>query len=96
MSIVTIIGTPRATDGALAAMRTSPHNHPTTRWAVYQNHDLSHHEIGALRFLAVGPNNTMPAAPVFYPDSHLGPGWRYVHVGFLNLDSNTIDTEGSA
>jgi len=70
---------------ALAQMRTRG-----GQWAVYQNHALDSADAGGLRFLKVGSGCTFEAAPERYPDSALGVGWRYLHVGFVDLDTGTI------
>jgi hypothetical protein len=64
-------------------------------WAAYQNHDMSSSGIGDLRFLKVGPGCTFMEAPNKYPDSHLGIGWRYLHVGFVNLETGSINDSQS-
>jgi hypothetical protein len=72
-------------------MRESPYNYPTTRWAAYENHALDSATCGELRFLAVGPQNTYTDAPDRYPDStQLGVGWKFVHIGWVHLESGTI------
>lgn len=82
---------PQAKPEALEAMQESPYNFPTTRWAAYENHALDSVTCGELRFLAVGPQNTYQEAPDRYPDSHLGVGWRYVYIGWVNLKTGAIE-----
>lgn len=60
-------------------------------WAAYQNVALDSSDLGDLRFLQVGPTNTFKEAPEKYPDTQFGIGWRYVHVGFVNLATGAID-----
>ncbi len=85
---------PEASPEAVEAMQKSPYNYPDTRWAAYENHALDSATAGELRFLAVGPRNTYQVAPDRYPDSpQLGVGWRYVHVGWVDLATGTITRE---
>lgn len=68
-------------------------------WACYQNHDLGHRDIGRLVFLQYGgPDSTFDSPPDRYPDvPEVGLGWRYLHVGFVDLKSGEIvDVEASA
>ena len=76
---------------ALEAMQASPYNYPDTRWVAYENHALDSGSCGELRFLAVGPHNTYQDAPDRYPDSHLGVGWRYVRIGWVDLKTGAIE-----
>lgn len=85
-----MIGDAPLGESALEQMRQSPYNHSDTRWAAYQNHDLGSPSVGQLLFLAIGPQNTFKEAPGRMPDSHLGTGWRYQHVGWVNLDEGKI------
>lgn len=62
-------------------------------WATYQNVALDSSSLGDLRFLQVGPNNTYKEAPERYPDTQFGIGWRYVHVGYVNLSTGEIQTD---
>ena len=60
-------------------------------WAAYQNHDMSSSNIGHLIFLKVGKGCTFEEAPVKAPDSPLwGPGWRYLHCGYVDSKSGLI------
>jgi len=61
-----------------------------TRWAAYQNHALDSSGCGDLRFLAVGPANTIKEPPSRYPDSHLGTGWAYLFVGWVDMETGQI------
>ena len=80
----------KAKPEALEVMRSSPYNFPDTRWAAYENHALDSASCGELRFLAVGPQNTCHEAPERYPDTHLGTGWRYGRIGWVNLETGEI------
>ena len=63
------------------------------RWAAYQNHDLGHPDIGRMAFLKVGPGCTFTEAPERRPDTSDMIGWRYLHVGYVNLDTGLIYPE---
>ncbi len=64
-----------------------------TRWAAYQNHAMDSSGLGDLRFLAVGPNNTVKEPPSRYPDTHLGTGWAYLFVGWVDLDTGKVEEQ---
>ena len=66
---------------------------PTTRWGAYQNMALDSASCGHLQFLAVGPDNTCKVAPPRYPDTHLGTGWKYLLVGWVDLTTGEINTD---
>ena len=75
---------------ALAKMKSSSCNFADTRWAAFENHDLGHWALGHLKFLAVGPQNTLKTAPARMPDTVGEINWRYVHVGFVDLSTGEI------
>jgi hypothetical protein len=75
---------------ALKNMKASLHNLETTRWAAYENHALDSSNLGDMRFLAVGPENTFKMPPTRYPDSHTGTGWAYQFIGWVDLSSGTV------
>ena len=60
-------------------------------WAAYQNHDIGSAGLGDLRFLQVGEGCTFKEAPNKYPDTQFGIGWRFLHVGFVNLETGEIN-----
>jgi len=60
------------------------------RWAVYQNHDLGHPELGCLHFLAFGEGRTYNLPPNKYPDTQHGIGWRYQLVGEVDFSANPV------
>ena len=76
---------------ALEAMATSPYNYPDTRWAAYQNRALDSAGCGDLRYMAVGPSNTVKDPPKRYPDSHLGCGWAYCRVGWVDFETGNVE-----
>lgn len=82
------------TDTTIANMRDSEWNREGTIWYAYQNHDMGHFCYGRTAFLAAGPNNTLKTPPDRYPDSSsIGSGWRYVLVGYVDLERRTIINE---
>jgi hypothetical protein len=75
-------------------MRSSAFTFPDTKWAAYQNHDLGHRQLGHLRFLAVGPQNTIKETPKpRLPDFSNEINWRYQFVGYVDLKSGEIVDE---
>jgi hypothetical protein len=63
-------------------------------WAVYQNIALDSANMGHLQFLKVGEGCTFTTPPKRYPkDNEHGMGWRYVHVGMVNLEAGDIKKE---
>jgi hypothetical protein len=99
--VLTIIGirvkrfnVAKAKPEALEAMQESPYNYGDTRWAAFENHALDSSTCGELRFLAVGPQNTCSEAPDRYPDTQqLGVGWKFVHIGWVNLETGDIEND---
>lgn len=82
----TLLGDPGITDLAHRQMAAVVTAKPSTRWAAYQNHDMGHPLLGHLQFLAVGSEVTFKQAPRAYPDTRFGLGWRYLFVGWVDLD----------
>lgn len=67
----------------------------TQRIAVYQNQALDSAALGHLVFLIVGEGKTFSTAPNQLPDGSYGPGWKYRHVGYLDLALNQLEkTDG--
>jgi len=64
---------------------------PGQRWAAYQNMALDSADVGGLRFLKIGKDCTYTEAPAKYPDTQFGTGWRYLHCGFVNLETGEIE-----
>lgn len=81
---VALIGDAQVEHLVLEDMRGRMKKMPEAKWAAFQNHDLGHHDIGHLKFMAVGPGRTYGA--VTQPMD-----WRYRFVGFVNLDSGAIE-----
>lgn len=55
-------------------------------WAAYQNVDLSSAGIGHIQFIKYGPGCTFERPPMKCPDTSSGGlGWRYAHVGYVDL-----------
>lgn len=78
----------------LEFMRKSTYTFPDTKWAAYQNHDLGHRQLGHLRFLAVGPQNTVKEVPKpRLPDFPAEINWRYQFVGLVDLKTGEIKEE---
>lgn len=77
---------------ALEQMKESPHNYKSTRWGAFQNKALDSSNLGHIQFLAIGPDNTYDSAPKRYPaDTSSGMGWRYLFVGYVDLETGEIE-----
>lgn len=85
-----------ASDEALAALRLrhTHHGEPGHRVAVYQNQALDSVQYGHLVFIIIGPGRTLTEAPSKAPDGPYGMGWRYLHVGYLDLETNQLEPTG--
>lgn len=59
-------------------------------WAVYQNVVLDSAMVGHVTFLKFGPGCTYEAPPEHMPDTAAGLGWKYRHVGFVDLNSGRV------
>lgn len=82
------------TETTIANMRDSELNREGTIWYAYQNHDGGHFCYGRTAFRAVGPNNELKTPTNRYSDRlALGSGWRYVLVGYVDLERRTIINE---
>jgi hypothetical protein len=60
------------------------------RWAAYENQALDSHDAGRLQFLKYGNGCTHSFAPAHAPDSDAGLGWKYHHIGYVELVSGLI------
>ncbi len=68
-------------------------------WAAFQNVALDSSELGAVQFLRYGPECTFKAPPEALPDTRSGVGWRFRHVGFVDLTAGkivTVEPKGDA
>lgn len=59
-----------------------------TQWAAAQCVDLSSHNLGHLRFAAIGPNNTLKCV-----DDLKLTHWSYYFVGWVNFQTKNIQAE---
>lgn len=85
-----LLGYEKAAEQAMMQMKNSPYNYKDTRWAAYQNHDMNSGHFGHLQFLAVGPQNTFKEPPARMPDTDVGLGWRYLFVGWVDLNTGEV------
>ena len=60
-------------------------------WAVYQNMDMGHPDLGRLQFLQYGEGCTHVTPPSRCPDTHVGSGWRYCYIGLVHLETGTVE-----
>ena len=60
------------------------------KWAAYQCVALDSSQLGAVQFLKYGPDCTFKAPPEAMPDTPAGIGWKFRHVGFVDLASGQI------
>jgi hypothetical protein len=79
---------------ALEAMRKSPYNFADTQWLAFENADLGSRELGHMRFLAVGPSNTIKREQVSnrLPDFPGEINWRYQLVGVVDLSTGEVQS----
>jgi hypothetical protein len=76
-------------------IKRSGYHFPHTRRAAHRNEDLGHYRCGGLRFLAIGPQNTYRAAPNRLPGTPDTINWRYIYIGFLDLQTGRIVNNNS-
>ena len=63
-------------------------------WAAYQNVALDSKMCGHCQFLKVGEGCTFVKPPDAYPsDTVYGPGWKYLYLGMVNLETGIIDVD---
>jgi hypothetical protein len=60
------------------------------RWAAYQNFALDSRGLGNVVFVQYGPGRTFETPPPAAPDGAHGAGWRYLHVGYVDLETGNI------
>lgn len=82
---------PKIDPEALETMRSAPR--PGTVWAAYQNQAMDSAQHGHVSFLRCGEGCTFITPPVQYPDTALGPGWKYRHIGHVDLEAGKIILE---
>lgn len=63
------------------------------RWAAYQNKAMDSAGFGHIQFLAVGPENTFKEKPKHYPDTPHGLGWKYLFIGWVDMETGEINSE---
>lgn len=82
-----IIGSAEVHPDALAQMKERGGT-----WAAYQNLALDSANKDHLQFLKVGEDCTYREPPEQYPkDNEHGMGWRYRHVGMVNLETGLVE-----
>ena len=64
-------------------------------WAVYQNYAMDSATAGDLIFIAFGGTDKPTYAsdadlPTHAPDGTYGTGWKYLHVGYVHLETGEI------
>jgi hypothetical protein len=59
-------------------------------WAAYQNVSMDSRDLGRLQFIKFGPGCTHEKAPEKCPDTQAGLGWKYAHVGTVDLTTGEI------
>lgn len=63
-------------------------------WAVYQNAAMDSAHCGKTLILKVGEGCTCVKAPERHPDTPgMGPVWKYLHVGYVDLETGLIVDE---
>ncbi len=61
------------------------------KWAAYQNVGMDSANLGHIQFLKFGLGCTYSAPPEQYlADTAAGAGWRYRHVGFVDVAGGLI------
>jgi len=79
---------------ALKQMMGSPSNYDSTRWASYQNTAMDSSNLGDMRFLAVGPENTYKEPPASYPDTTASTAWAYRFIGWVDVGTGEVIEDG--
>ncbi len=86
-----LIGNELPSPEALEAMRRHG-----GKWAAYQNHAMDSATFGALQFLKIGPECTFKQPPDRMPDTPSSIGWRYLFVGWVDLEVGDIKPEAAS
>jgi len=84
-----LLGTPEVSVEALKTMRERALSQD--KWCAYQNHAMDSAGLGDLQFLQIGPGRTFTKPPERMPDTIHAIGWRYLFVGFVNLETGQIE-----
>ena len=66
---------------------------PGCRWAAYQNHAMDSYKCGEVQYLKVGPGCTFTTRPERMPDTKYDLGWKYLFVGWVDLEQGKIVPE---
>lgn len=86
-----LLGDRQVCPDTIEMMQKSESNHSETRWVAFQNQAMDSVGLGHIRFLATGPMNTFQEIPKNLPDGSYGAGWKYVPVGYVNLETGLIE-----
>lgn len=60
------------------------------KWAAYQNAEIGHPQCGHIQFLPYGPGCSFLFAPDRMPDTHDQINWRYMRIGYVDLELGEI------
>jgi hypothetical protein len=77
----------------IQSMQSSPFNFEDTRWAAYQNKAMDSASAGNVIYLAIGPQNTFKTRPEHAPDGPHGMGWKYLPIGWVNMEEGRIEED---
>lgn len=61
-------------------------------WAVYENVAMDSADLGLQQFIKYGPGCTFERPPEKCPDTPHGLGWKFKHVGYVDLASGRVIT----
>ena len=81
----------KADPDAIKQMSESPYNYDDTKWAAFQNKAMDSAGLGHIQFLAIGQKNTFKEVPAHYPDTQHGLGWKYLFIGYVDLETGEIE-----
>lgn len=59
-------------------------------WAAYRNMAMDSFNAGHWQFMRVGEGCTYVTPPPRYPDTAMGPGWKYRLMGMLDLKTGLL------
>ena len=80
-----LLGNPTVGPEALETMRSRGGD-----WYAYQNHAMDSADLGGLQFLQCGEGRTYQTPPARMPDTQHAIGWKYLLVGKVSLETETI------